>query len=133
MTQQYLDALVVGTGFGGIYQLKMLRDQGLKVKAIDRATDVGGTWYWNRYPGAMSELVQATSRPLLPSLTHDIAQIHFCTDLVSADACTEFSYVRITTRNQAVVLGKARDRTGVGVSILNLVDESATPWSVALV
>ena len=69
MTQQYLDALVVGTGFGGIYQLKMLRDQGLKVKAIDRATDVGGTWYWNRYPGAMSELVQATSRPLLPSLT----------------------------------------------------------------
>tara|TARA_R110002060_G_scaffold76572_1_gene87065 strand:+ start:185 stop:496 length:312 start_codon:yes stop_codon:yes gene_type:complete len=80
MTQQYLDALVVGTGFGGIYQLKMLRDQGLKVKAIDRATDVGGTWYWNRYPGAMSELVQATSRPLLPSLTHDIAQIHFCTD-----------------------------------------------------
>lgn len=55
MTLQFLDALVVGTGFGGIYQLKKLRDQGLKVKAIDKATDVGGTWYWNRYPGAMSE------------------------------------------------------------------------------
>ncbi|KAH7318944.1 hypothetical protein BKA65DRAFT_529167 [Rhexocercosporidium sp. MPI-PUGE-AT-0058] len=55
MAPQYFDALVVGTGFGGIYQLKMLRDQGLMVKAIDKATDVGGTWYWNRYPGAMSD------------------------------------------------------------------------------
>jgi hypothetical protein len=41
--------------FGGIYQLKKLRDQGLKTKLIDVAGDVGGTWYWNRYPGAMSE------------------------------------------------------------------------------
>ena len=51
------DALVVGTGFGGIYQLKKLRDQGLDAIAIDAASDVGGTWYWNRYPGAMSEYV----------------------------------------------------------------------------
>ena len=51
----YLDAIVVGAGFGGIYQLKRLRDQGLKAKAIDAAGGVGGTWYWNRYPGAMSE------------------------------------------------------------------------------
>lgn len=50
-----IDALVVGTGFGGIYQLKKLRDQGLNAVAIDAASDVGGTWYWNRYPGAMSE------------------------------------------------------------------------------
>jgi cyclohexanone monooxygenase len=50
-----LDALVVGAGFGGIYQLKKLRDQGLSVKVIDTAGGVGGTWYWNRYPGAMSE------------------------------------------------------------------------------
>jgi cation diffusion facilitator CzcD-associated flavoprotein CzcO len=52
---QTLDALVVGAGFGGIYQLKKLRDQGLLVKVIDAAGDVGGTWYWNQYPGAMSE------------------------------------------------------------------------------
>ncbi|CZR69687.1 related to flavoprotein involved in K+ transport [Phialocephala subalpina] len=52
---QYLDALVVGAGFGGIYQLKKLLDQGLNVMGIDMADDVGGTWYWNRYPGAMSE------------------------------------------------------------------------------
>ena len=50
-----LDALIVGAGFAGIYQLKKLRDVGLNVKCIDAADDVGGTWYWNRYPGAMSE------------------------------------------------------------------------------
>lgn len=55
MEPQYLDALVVGAGFGGIYQLKKLLDQGLNVQGIDMADDVGGTWYWNRYPGAMSE------------------------------------------------------------------------------
>ncbi|KIW62213.1 hypothetical protein PV04_10409 [Phialophora macrospora] len=55
MDIQYLDALVVGAGFGGIYQLKKLLDQGLNVKVIDIADDVGGTWYWNRYPGAMSD------------------------------------------------------------------------------
>ncbi|KAH9207142.1 hypothetical protein DL95DRAFT_429251 [Leptodontidium sp. 2 PMI_412] len=55
MASQQLDALVVGTGFGGIYQLKRLLDQGLSAKAIDKASDVGGTWYWNRYPGAMSD------------------------------------------------------------------------------
>jgi cation diffusion facilitator CzcD-associated flavoprotein CzcO len=34
------------TRFGGVYQLKKLRDQGLKTKLIDAASDVGGTWYW---------------------------------------------------------------------------------------
>lgn len=55
MPEHEIDALIVGAGFGGIYQLKKLRDQGLNAKVIDAASDVGGTWYWNRYPGAMSE------------------------------------------------------------------------------
>lgn len=55
MKEVHLDALVVGAGFGGIYQLKKLRDLGFNVKAIDAAGDVGGTWWWNQYPGAMSE------------------------------------------------------------------------------
>lgn len=55
MAQPHYDALIVGTGFGGIYQLYSLRKLGLSVKAIDKASDVGGTWYWNRYPGAMSD------------------------------------------------------------------------------
>ncbi|KAF2826994.1 cyclohexanone monooxygenase [Ophiobolus disseminans] len=55
MVAQQLDALVVGAGYGGIYALKKLSDQGLHVKVIDAAGGVGGTWYWNRYPGAMSD------------------------------------------------------------------------------
>ncbi|MBV8399821.1 MAG: NAD(P)/FAD-dependent oxidoreductase [Acetobacteraceae bacterium] len=47
-----LDAAVVGAGVAGLYQLHLLRSQGLTVKAFDAASDVGGTWYWNRYPGA---------------------------------------------------------------------------------
>lgn len=48
-----LDAIVVGAGFSGLYQLLLLRDKlGLSVKVLDAAQGVGGTWYWNRYPGA---------------------------------------------------------------------------------
>ena len=53
--QTHFDALVVGAGFGGIYQLHRLRELGLSTIVIDAAGDVGGTWYWNRYPGAMSD------------------------------------------------------------------------------
>ena len=55
MKQLDFDALVVGAGFGGIFQLYRLRELGLSVQVIDAASDVGGTWYWNRYPGAMSD------------------------------------------------------------------------------
>ncbi len=47
-----LDAAVIGTGVAGLYQLHQLRQQGFAVKAFDTASNVGGTWYWNRYPGA---------------------------------------------------------------------------------
>ncbi|RZL76825.1 MAG: NAD(P)/FAD-dependent oxidoreductase, partial [Rhodococcus sp. (in: high G+C Gram-positive bacteria)] len=51
-----LDALVVGAGFGGIYMLYKLRNElGLDAVAIDKAGGVGGTWYWNKYPGALSD------------------------------------------------------------------------------
>ena len=44
--------MVLGAGVAGLYQLHQLREQGLRVRAYDRASDVGGTWYWNRYPGS---------------------------------------------------------------------------------
>ncbi|KAF4338160.1 cyclopentanone 1 2-monooxygenase [Fusarium beomiforme] len=47
-----LDALIVGAGFGGTYQLKRLREEGYKVRIVDFASDYAGVWYWNRYPGA---------------------------------------------------------------------------------
>ena len=46
------DAVIIGAGIAGMYQLYRLRKLGLKVIAIETGTDVGGTWYWNRYPGA---------------------------------------------------------------------------------
>ena len=47
-----LDAVVMGAGVAGLYQLHQLREQGLRARAYDAAGDVGGTWWWNRYPGA---------------------------------------------------------------------------------
>ncbi len=50
---RHFDAVVVGAGFSGLYMLKTLRDQlGLKVQVYEAGDTVGGTWYWNRYPGA---------------------------------------------------------------------------------
>ena len=47
------DALIVGAGFSGLYQLLCLRDRlGLRVRLLEAGDGVGGTWYWNRYPGA---------------------------------------------------------------------------------
>lgn len=46
------DAIIVGAGIAGLYQLHRLREMGLRVRTIDAASEVGGTWYWNCYPGA---------------------------------------------------------------------------------
>ena len=46
------DAIVIGGGISGMYQLYRLRELGLKVRVLETGTGVGGTWYWNRYPGA---------------------------------------------------------------------------------
>ncbi len=48
-----LDAIIIGAGFAGMYQLLTLRDRlGLHVHLLEAASGVGGTWFWNRYPGA---------------------------------------------------------------------------------
>src|SRR5450755_404177 len=50
---QNFDAVVIGAGFSGLHMLKSLRDKlGLKVLVYEAGGTVGGTWYWNRYPGA---------------------------------------------------------------------------------
>ena len=46
------DAIVIGAGMSGMYQLFRLRELGLRVCVLEAGTEVGGTWYWNRYPGA---------------------------------------------------------------------------------
>jgi cyclohexanone monooxygenase len=53
----HFDAIVIGAGFAGIYMLHKLRNElGLSVRSFDRAGGVGGTWYWNRYPGAAADV-----------------------------------------------------------------------------
>lgn len=50
------DAVIVGAGFAGLYMLHRLRGLGLKALVIETAPDVGGTWYWNAYPGARCDV-----------------------------------------------------------------------------
>ena len=49
------DAIVVGAGFAGMYMLYRLRERGMRVRVFETGTSVGGTWYWNRYPGARTD------------------------------------------------------------------------------
>ena len=52
-----LDVVVVGAGFSGLYLLHRLRKDGFAVHVIEAGDDVGGTWYWNRYPGARCDIM----------------------------------------------------------------------------
>ncbi len=61
-----VDALVVGGGFGGLVAAARLRDAGLdRIRVVDAAGDLGGTWYWNRYPGVACDVESYIYLPLL--------------------------------------------------------------------
>src|SRR6185436_15663441 len=51
-----LDAIVVGAGFAGLYALYRLRTKGLRALVLEAGKDIGGTWFWNRYPGARCDV-----------------------------------------------------------------------------
>ena len=53
---QTVDALIVGAGFAGMYMLHKLRQVGIGAQVVEAGSDVGGTWYWNRYPGARVDI-----------------------------------------------------------------------------
>ena len=53
---KYLDTLIVGAGFAGMYSLHKQMSDGFKVEIYEQADDVGGTWYWNKYPGARCDI-----------------------------------------------------------------------------
>jgi cyclohexanone monooxygenase len=57
---QRFDAIIVGAGISGLYLLQRLREAGLSVLVIDQATGIGGTWFWNRYPGARCDIESMT-------------------------------------------------------------------------
>ena len=50
------DAVIVGAGFAGLYMLHRLRGMGLTARVLEAGSGVGGTWYWNRYPGARCDV-----------------------------------------------------------------------------
>src|SRR5262249_40766569 len=54
--QQAYDVIVVGAGFAGMYMLHRLRGLGLTARVYEQGDGVGGTWYWNRYPGARCDV-----------------------------------------------------------------------------
>ena len=56
MTQAVLDVVIIGAGFAGLHMLHRLRDLGFRAQVIEAAADVGGVWYWNRYPGARCDV-----------------------------------------------------------------------------
>jgi cation diffusion facilitator CzcD-associated flavoprotein CzcO len=55
-TSNSVDAVIVGAGLSGLYQLYRLRESGLDARVIEAGSGVGGTWYWNRYPGARCDV-----------------------------------------------------------------------------
>ena len=64
-----VDVAVIGAGFGGLLTGARLRELGVEsVRLIDRAADVGGTWYWNRYPGIACDVESYVYMPLLEEL-----------------------------------------------------------------
>src|SRR6201987_52571 len=52
----HFDVVVVGAGFAGMYMLRRLRGLGLAARVYEQGSGVGGTWYWNRYPGARCDV-----------------------------------------------------------------------------
>lgn len=54
--EKKLDAVIIGAGFAGMYMLHKLRELGFSARVLDAASGVGGTWYWNRYPGARCDV-----------------------------------------------------------------------------
>ena len=67
-----LDAVVIGAGFAGLYMLYRLREQGFAVHGFERGEGVGGSWYWNRYPGARCDSeIMYYSFSFLPELEQE--------------------------------------------------------------
>lgn len=66
------DVVIVGAGFAGMYLLKLMRDNGFDAVALEQGSDVGGTWYWNRYPGARCDVESVQySHKYLPELEQE--------------------------------------------------------------
>src|ERR1700722_1977929 len=75
------DAIIIGAGYAGMYAVKRLRDIGFSVRALEMGDGVGGTWYWNRYPGAR---VDVESIEYSYSFSEDLQQEWEWTELMAS-------------------------------------------------
>ena len=100
------DVIAVGAGFAGLCAIHYLREAGLSIKVFDKASDIGGTWTWNRYPGAMTDSESyyyclTFSKELLqeyhwtrryPDWKEVLDYMHFV-----ADRCDMWPYIQLNT------------------------------------
>lgn len=71
ISDECLDALIVGAGFNGLYQLYRLRERGFAVQLFEAGSDLGGTWWWNHYPGARVDSCVPNYEYSMPELWRD--------------------------------------------------------------
>ena len=71
-TPDQVDVIIVGAGFAGMYLLELMRENGFDAVALEQGSGVGGTWYWNRYPGARCDVESMQySHQYLPELEQE--------------------------------------------------------------
>lgn len=101
------DIIAVGAGFAGLAMIHYAREAGLSIRVFDKASDIGGTWTWNRYPGAASdsecyyycltfskELLQDWSWSVrYPGWEENLRYMHFV-----ADRCNMWPHIQLNTR-----------------------------------
>ena len=71
---QSFDAVIVGAGFAGLYMLHRLRELGFSARVFEAASGLGGTWFWNRYPGARLCSGGGRNRGAYPGYPQDSAR-----------------------------------------------------------
>jgi len=93
------DAIIIGAGIAGLYQLYRLRELGMRVRVFEAGTGVGGTWYWNRYPGARFDILGPhTARGNIPRNIEEI--VDWVTGLVKH--MWDHDLTRVEPRTEAV-------------------------------
>ncbi len=116
------DAVVVGAGFAGLYQLYKLRELGLSVQVVEAADDVGGTWYWNRYPGARCDVA---SIEYSYSFDHDLEQDWTWTEVMAGQPEI------LTYANHVADRFDLRKHIQFGTRVVTATfDEDANRWAV---
>ncbi len=116
------DALVIGAGFSGLYTLHRLRQLGLRVRVLEMAENVGGTWFYNRYPGARCDI---ESIEYSYSFSEEIQQEWVWTETMPAQPEVE-AYLNFVAGR----LDLRRDiQFGTKVVVMTF-DEQAADWTV---